>query len=44
MTIKKRLMRSNIAMFVIQVLTAAILLLIGMGIAFVLLGRWIPSE
>ena len=44
MTIKKRLMRSNIAMFVIQVLTAAILLLIGMGIAFVLLGRWILSE
>ena len=42
--IKNRLMRSNIVMFVIPVLTAAIPLLIGMGIAFVLLGRWIPSE
>lgn len=38
------MMRSNIAMFVIPVLTAAIPLLIRMGIAFVLLGRWILSE
>ena len=39
MTIKKRLVCSNIAMFVIPVLVAAILLLIGMGIAFLLLER-----
>ena len=39
MTIKKRLARSNIAMFVIPVLVAAVLLLIGLGIGFVLLER-----
>ena len=44
MTIKKRLARSNIAMFVIPVLAAAVLLLIGMGIAFWLLERvWLPQ-
>ena len=37
MTIKKRLARSNIAMFVIPVLAAAVLLLIGLGIGFMLL-------
>ena len=37
MTIKKRLARSNIAMFVIPVLAAAVLLLIGLGIGFLLL-------
>ena len=39
MTIKKRLARSNIAMFVIPVLAAAVLLLIGLGIGFALLER-----
>lgn len=39
MTIKKRLARSNIAMFVIPVLVAAVLLLIGLGIGFTLLER-----
>ena len=39
MTIKKRLARSNIAMFVIPVLVAAVLLLIGLGIGFALLER-----
>ncbi len=39
MTIKKRLARSNIAMFVIPVLVAAAGLLLGMGIVFVLLER-----
>lgn len=39
MTLKKRLARSNIAMFVIPVLVAAVLLLIGMGIGFLLLDR-----
>lgn len=39
MTIKKRLARSNIAMFVIPVLVAAALLLIGLGIGFTLLER-----
>lgn len=44
MTIKKRLARSNIAMFVIPVLVAAVLLLIGMGIAFLLLENvWLPQ-
>ncbi len=37
MTIKKRLARSNIAMLVIPVLTAAVLLFIGMTVAFELL-------
>lgn len=37
MTIKKRLARSNIAMFVIPVLAAAVLLLIGVGLALFLL-------
>ena len=37
MTLKKRLALSNIAMFVIPVLAAAVLLLIGMGIGFILL-------
>lgn len=37
MTLKKRLAHSNIAMFVIPVLVAAVLLLIGMGIGFLLL-------
>lgn len=39
MTIQKRLARSNIAMFVLPVLAAGVLLLIGMGIALVLLVR-----
>lgn len=39
MTIKKRLACSNIAMFVIPVLVAAVLLLIGLGIGFLLLDR-----
>ena len=39
MTIKKRLARSNIAMFVIPVLVAAMLLFVGMAIAWVLLER-----
>ncbi len=39
MTIKKRMARSNIAMFVIPVFVAAVLLMIGMGIGFVLLER-----
>ena len=44
MTIKRRLARSNIAMFVIPVLVAAVLLLIGMGIAFLLLENvWLPQ-
>lgn len=44
MTIKKRLAHSNIIMFVIPVLVAAILLLIGMGICLVLLERvWLPQ-
>lgn len=38
MTIKKRLARSNIAMFVIPLLAAAVLL-IGLGIGFALLER-----
>ena len=43
MTIKKRLARSNIAMFVIPVLVAAVLLLIGMTIAYALLEHvWLP--
>ena len=37
MTIKKRLACSNIAMFVIPILVAAVLLLIGLGIGFLLL-------
>lgn len=37
MTIKKRLARSNIAMFVIPVLAAVVLLLIGVGLALFLL-------
>ena len=37
MTIKKRLARSNIVMLVIPVLVAAVLLLIGLGIGFMLL-------
>ena len=39
MTIKKRLARSNIVMLVIPVLVAAVLLLIGLGIGFMLLER-----
>ncbi len=39
MTIQKRLARSNIAMLLIPVLVAAVLLLIGMAIAFILLER-----
>lgn len=39
MTIKKRLMRSNIIMFVIPILVAAALLFIGMILAFFLLKR-----
>lgn len=39
MTLKKRLAHSNIAMFVIPVLAAAVLLLIGMGIGLYLLDR-----
>lgn len=43
MTIKKRLARSNIAMFVIPVLVAAVLMLIGIGIILVLLEKvWLP--
>lgn len=34
MTIKKRLARSNIAMLVIPLLAAAVLLLLGVGVAF----------
>lgn len=39
MTIKKRLARSNIAMFVIPVLAAAVVLALGLGAAVVLLDR-----
>lgn len=39
MTIKKRLARSNIAMLVIPILTAAALVLLGIGAALVLLRR-----
>ena len=39
MTIKKRLVRSNIAMLVIPILAAAVLLLLGLGAALVLLLR-----
>ncbi len=39
MTLKKRLAHSNIAMFVIPVLVAAVLLLIGVGLALLLLNK-----
>lgn len=39
MTIKKRLARSNLAMFVIPVLAAAVVLALGFGAALVLLER-----
>ena len=39
MTIKKRLARSNIAMFVVPVLAAAVLLLAGLVLAYILLER-----
>lgn len=44
MTIKKRLARSNIAMFLIPILVAGVLLLLGMGLCFILLERvWLPQ-
>ena len=43
MTIKKRLARSNIAMLVIPLLTAAVLLLLGLGAALLLLRENMPS-
>ena len=39
MTIKKRLARSNLAMFIIPVLAAAIVLILGFGVALILLER-----
>lgn len=36
MTVKKRLQRSNIAMFIIPVLVAGVLLFLGIGLAFIL--------
>ena len=39
MTIQKRLARSNLAMFIIPVLVAAVLLLIGVGLALLLLNK-----
>ena len=44
MTIKKRPARSNIAMFVIPVLVAAVLLLAGMAFAFILLKIFISQS
>lgn len=44
MTIKKRLARSNIDMFLIPILVAGVLLLLGMGLCFILLERvWLPQ-
>ena len=43
MTIKKRLAQSNIAMLVIPLLTAAVLLLLGLGAALLLLRENMPS-
>lgn len=43
MTIKKQLAQSNIAMLVIPLLTAAVLLLLGLGAALLLLRENMPS-